>query len=1083
MTTDRTAKTEALFHGALELDPAARPSFLEQACAGDVVLRAEVESLLDARSRAGVLFERSAAQHLGPAPSDVGRRIGPYLLTEHLASGGMGSVYIGIRDDQELRARVAIKLIRPGLGGPDVLQRFRRERQILADLQHPNIARLLDGGSTPDGSPYIVMEYVDGVPIDRYCNEDRLSVRRRVELFLDVCDAVQHAHRFLVVHRDLKPSNILVDGSGHAKLLDFGIAKVLEETSDLEGPEATVTAFRRLTPRYASPEQVLGLPTSTLSDVYSLGVILYELLTGESPYRVETRSLTKIERSIEAGTIPRPSRSISAEDLERSALRGTSPRGLARALQGDLDTILLRALAREPERRYASAGHLAQDLRNHLAGWPVAARPDTTLYRLRKFAHRNRALTVVTSCAFAALAGALALTWSAYQRAATERQQAEWSAYRGAIAAAESELLLDKTAEARLRLEVVPLRQRGWEWRHLYARLDRSRFHWLAHRSGITDLCLSPDGEFFATSSLDSMVKLWRTDDRTLIQSWGPFDFTVESVAIDAKSGQLFAGMNDGTVVVLTRDAPVVELLHGDGPNREKSWPAIAIRSDGTEIAVGFLDGWVHVWDIQSREAVAAWRAVTSFAQPEYSPDGRWLYTAGIKGEIERWSGSSHRWEGQVQPPGVQGRILAVTSSTNGAFLATASMDHTINVRDLRSGELLTTFRGHDASVNAMVFSPTAEFAVSSGADDRLLRWRVADGKLVGTYRGHTSDVSALGWSRDGTWLVSGDWRGFLRIWDPWVEDVRAFRVGGFGRVPSVLDAAYDPGRQRVVCACEDEKVGCIRLDGDGSDLSFCARVQTTCVELSRDGSLAVVGTETGKLLALEVERFARDREAPPLLREETGAPVTASIAAHLGPVRALARVADEDLFVSAGKDSIVRLWRLPDLGPVGEWRCENEECVSLAISPERKRLAVGFSSGAIQVRDLLDGRLLSECRGHHAPVGALAWSRDGSELASASIDGSARVWSARTGRVRVVLIEAPPRFNAIAWSEDGTRIALGGSDQVVRLFDGRSGQPVNDLHGHVGAVRHLEFVDNDQRLVSASYDGTIRVWDAPAAP
>jgi tetratricopeptide (TPR) repeat protein len=366
----------ALFHECAAMPRGEREARLA-ACA-DPALRTEVASLLAEHDGAAGFLDRSVWELA--AERQAWSHIGPYRVVRSLGHGGMGSVFLGARDDAQFEQRVAIKLVRGGAAGAELLGRFRRERQILAALEHPNIARLLDGGATADGLPYLVMEYVEGTPIDVYCRERALPVSVRLRLFLDLCDAVQYAHRNLVIHRDIKPANVLVTRDGVAKLLDFGIAKL---TSDEMPGDATVT--RLMTPDYASPEQLAGRPVSTASDVYSLGVLLFELLTGTRPFAGKTRT--------DATEAPRP-----------------STVGAMRALRGDLDRIVLMALDPDPQRRYGSVDKFADDLRRFLDGHPVSARGASLPYRAAKFIRRNKLVAAALAVMLLAIVTAFAIT-------------------------------------------------------------------------------------------------------------------------------------------------------------------------------------------------------------------------------------------------------------------------------------------------------------------------------------------------------------------------------------------------------------------------------------------------------------------------------------------------------------------------------------------------------------------------------------------------------------------------------------------------------------------------------------------------
>ena len=401
---------------ALELETERQRQFLDSVCVHDADLRAEIDLLLAQRvDTGGDVMEACATDaarlRLGSTP---GTRIGAYKVLREIGHGGMGTVYLAERDDDQYRQQVAIKLINPGLGGETIRRRFRNEMQILADLNHPNIARLFDGGETADGVPYLVMEYVEGSPINQYCDEQKVSTEQRLKLFSTVCAAVQYAHQHLVIHRDIKPGNILVTSEGLPKLVDFGIAKLL----DRDKSNATATAMSFMTPEYASPEQVRGVSVTTATDIYSLGVVLYELLSGRLPYRLKSRVPHEIAKAICDEDPERPSTAITrTADISIPKLR--------KHLHGDLDNIVLMAMRKEPQRRYATAEQLAEDIQRHLNGRPVRARQDTFTYRAGKFVRRQKvAVTAAALIAVTLLVGIIATAWQA-RVARAERARAE----------------------------------------------------------------------------------------------------------------------------------------------------------------------------------------------------------------------------------------------------------------------------------------------------------------------------------------------------------------------------------------------------------------------------------------------------------------------------------------------------------------------------------------------------------------------------------------------------------------------------------------------------------------------------------
>jgi len=448
VTPERYSQVKSLFQLVLEQPAEQRPAFLERACGADRDLYAQVRELLKADYTSQDFLEKPAITPISKVLDEVAAEseermpatIGPYALQRAIGSGGMGAVYLGHRADRSFNKQVAIKIIRKGMETDRILQRFRRERQIVASLDHPNIARLLDGGATADGRPYFVMEYVDGMPIDVWCDQRRLPVEARLKLFLQVCDAIHYAHQNLIIHRDIKPGNILVRADGSVKLLDFGIAKLMNPDLAVAASEKTATSMRLMTPQYASPEQVKGESVTTASDVYLLGIVLYELLTGHRPYDVRDGGTMELMRAVSQGEPPKPSEAAFRvkESLEMDGsrkvtrnintvafARNIDASKLATRLQGDLDAIALRALRRAPQERYESAAQMAEDVRNHLARLPVTARSQSAGYRFRLFLRRNTGMAAAATAAMAALI--LVAVFAVYQasRARIERQRAE----------------------------------------------------------------------------------------------------------------------------------------------------------------------------------------------------------------------------------------------------------------------------------------------------------------------------------------------------------------------------------------------------------------------------------------------------------------------------------------------------------------------------------------------------------------------------------------------------------------------------------------------------------------------------------
>jgi serine/threonine protein kinase/tetratricopeptide (TPR) repeat protein len=438
--TERWARTKEVFTRALEIEPAERSVFLFEICGADDALRIEVESLLRSHDRADSLLDTPAAApwHPFPGANMLGRLVGDYRVISEAGRGGSSTVYLAQRADRQFQKRVAIKMLRFVDESAGTLQRFRNERQTLAELNHPNIVKLLDGGTTEEGMPYLVMDFVEGVPIDKYCDASLLRIRDRLQIFCTVCDSVEYAHRNGVIHRDLKPSNILVTNDGTPQLLDFGIAKLCDPGRFALTTVVTRMGMRAMTPEYASPEQVRGQPVTAATDIYSLGVLLYVLLCGHPPYRARGSSLLDVERIVCEQEPVRPSIAVHNENQhpaesdepmppttqEVAAARAQRPAALSHELRGDLDAIAMKALSKEPHRRYLSAAEFSLDIGRYLSGRPVTARRSKAFYRSGKFIVRHRESLAVALIILAAAAGVVVWQLQQSRTAVTDRATA-----------------------------------------------------------------------------------------------------------------------------------------------------------------------------------------------------------------------------------------------------------------------------------------------------------------------------------------------------------------------------------------------------------------------------------------------------------------------------------------------------------------------------------------------------------------------------------------------------------------------------------------------------------------------------------